>query len=182
MDLKQLIRDNPALVGQIAGQLGLEKSDAQRGIDSLLPAVSRGLRNNASKPGGLEALGAALSSGHHAQYLDDLSTLGQSGSLADGNAILGHIFGGKEQSRNVAGHAAKGSGLDSSLLRQMLPMIASLAMGALAKQQASSEGAFEGTPPGRTGQPQLGGLESFLDMDGDGSMLDDVLNLAQKFL
>ncbi len=182
MDLKQLIRDNPALVGQVASQLGLEKADAQRGIESLLPAVSRGLRNNASKPGGLEALGAALAGGNHARYLDDLATLGQASSLADGNAILGHIFGGKEQSRNVAGHAARGSGIDSSTLRQMLPMIASLVMGALAKQQAGSQGPFEGTAAGQTGSPKLGGLESFLDMDGDGSVIDDVLNLAQKFL
>jgi len=182
MNLTELLRDNPALVGQIASQLGVEKQDAQRGIETLIPSVSRAMRNNAAQPGGLEALASALSNGQHARYLDDLSTLARPESLADGNAILGHILGSKDASRNVAGHAANSSGLNSGMLRQMLPILASLAMGALAKQQQSSAGPFEGTPPGRTGNPQLGGLESFLDMDGDGSVIDDVLNLAKKFL
>lgn len=182
MNLTELLRDNPALIGQIAGQLGVGEQDAQRGIETLIPSVSRAMRTNAGQPGGLEALASALSSGKHSQYLDDLSSLARPETLTDGNAILGHIFGSKDASRNVAGHAASSSGLDSGMLRQMLPILASLAMGALAKQQQSSAGPFEGTPPGQTGSPQLGGLESFLDMNGDGSVIDDVLNLAKKFL
>ena len=40
-----------------------------------------------------------------------------------GNDILGQIFGNKDVSRNVAGHAAEQTGIDSSLLRRMLPLM-----------------------------------------------------------
>ena len=179
MDLLGIIRDNPALIGQVAGQLGIDEKDALRGLEQLAPAVGRGLRNNAAQPGGLDALEGALSHGQHGGYLDDPGSLQKPESLADGNAILGHIFGSKDASRNVAGYAAQESGLDSRLLRQLLPILASVAMGALAKQRDTGAGPYSG---GSAGQPQLGGLEQFLDLDGDGSVMDDVLNLAKKFL
>lgn len=179
MDLLGIIRDNPALVGQVASQLGIGEADALRGLEQLVPAVGQGLRNGAARPGGLDSLEGALERGQHRRYLDDPAVLGKPEGRADGNAILGHIFGSKDASRNVAGYAAQQSGLDSRLLRQLLPIVASVAMGALAKQRDAGEGPYAG---GRSQKPQLSGLEQFLDLDGDGSMMDDVLNLAKRFL
>ncbi|MBK7469630.1 MAG: hypothetical protein IPI73_02305 [Betaproteobacteria bacterium] len=56
-----------------------------------------------------------------------------SGARADdvnrGNDVLGQIFGSKDVSRAVAQNAAAQSGLDSSLLKKMLPMLAMLVAG-----------------------------------------------------
>ena len=50
--------------------------------------------------------------------------------------MLGQIFGTKDVSRTVAASAATQSGLDPSLLKKMLPMLAMMAAGYMAKQEA----------------------------------------------
>ncbi|MFT4572501.1 MAG: hypothetical protein ACI8TX_003487 [Hyphomicrobiaceae bacterium] len=81
----------------------------------------------------MQNLAKARGSGSHARYLDAPETLGNDDTKLDGNAVLGHILGSKDVSRNVAAHAAGETGLDASPLRKMLPIIASLAMAALSK-------------------------------------------------
>ena len=91
--------------------------------------------------------------------------------LGCGNGILGHILGSKDASRNVAAHAAQASGVDASIIKKMLPVVAAMAMGALSKQ----------TDSGRRLKDDGGGLlGSLLDSNQDGQVLDDVINLARK--
>ena len=92
---------------QLSQQLGLSEQQTNQTIAALLPALAAGLASNAQKPGGVEALLGALSKGSHEQYLDQPGSLAQPGSIADGNAILGHLLGSKDMSRAVAGAAAK---------------------------------------------------------------------------
>ena len=47
---------------------------------------------------------------------------------------MGHLFGSKDVSRAVAGHAAQKSGIGADVLKKMLPMVAMMAMGSLGKQ------------------------------------------------
>lgn len=172
--------NNGALVGQLARSVGVDDATARTAVQHLLPALSRGLSRNAARPGGSDALLSALKSGTHAQYFDDPGQLGSRETVADGNAILGHILGSKDVSRNIAGHAAQETGLDQGILKQMLPMVAAMAMGALSKQVASRPGAASGL--GQGGESSLGALlTSFLDADKDGSVVDDLLGLAKKF-
>jgi hypothetical protein len=167
-----LSANNGAVVSQISKQLGIPDSVAQQAVSSLVPALSRGLVRNAEKPGGLDSLLGALGSGKHAQYLDNPQTIGKASSIDDGKAILGHIFGSKDVSRNVAGNAAQKTGIDAGILKQMLPMLGTVAMGALAKQTGAGQ---------VQGIGGLGALAGFLDQDGDGDATDDVLNLAKKY-
>jgi len=82
----------------------------------------------------------------------------------DGNAILDHIFGSKEVSRGVAREAAGLSGVGSSVLKKMLPVIASMVIGALAKQM------FGGRRSGGQADAGSGGLGDILgDILGGGS-------------
>ena len=122
-------------LGAMGQRFGL--SDAQTGdaVKALLPALSSGLKRNVSQPGGLEALAKALQSGQHEQYLDQPERLGQDQTVADGNAILGHLLGSKDVSRAAASRAAEKTGLSDSMLKQMLPLVATMAMGALSKQK-----------------------------------------------
>ncbi len=69
------------------------------------------------------------------------------GGVADGNGILGHLFGSKEVSRAVADHAAQATGIGQDILKQMLPALASMVMGGLFDQtaggmNAASHGGF----------------------------------------
>lgn len=119
---------------QMAGQFGLEQNEALGALKALLPAISGGLKRNAAQPGGMEALLGALQNGSHEKYLDDPAQLSAPETVNDGNAILGHLLGSKEMSRQVASHASQRSGVDGGILKKMLPVVAAMAMGSLSKQ------------------------------------------------
>jgi hypothetical protein len=159
---------------------GLGLSDEQTGaaLGALVPALAAGLQRNASQPGGLDSLIGALTAGQHARYLDDPSSLGQPVAMADGNAILGHILGSKDASRSVAAQAASRTGIDPALLKRLLPIAATMVMGAMAKKQLGG-GMTTTASGGTTGGGLLGMLTPLLDQNRDGSIVDDVLG---KFL
>jgi hypothetical protein len=178
------------VLDRLGGQVGLDRQQTQNALGSLLPALTGGIKSNMSNQESLGSLLSALSSGNHQRYIDEPECLGDQSSIDDGNGILGHILGGKEQSRQVAAQAAQSTGLDLGILKKMLPMVAGLAMGSVSKQ-ASSSGMLNQMQGGGgiedvlsqlsgSGGSQLSGLASFLDLDGDGSVADDVLELAKK--
>ena len=107
------------------------------------------------------------------QYVENPATLADPATTADGNGILGHIFGSKDVSRQVAQRAAAQTGVDASILKQMLPVIAAMAMGAMAKQTRSAA-------PGAAGGGLASMLGPMLDQNRDGSVADDLLGLAGK--
>jgi hypothetical protein len=166
-----------AAVQQLAAQFGLRPEQTTAAMSALMPALAAGLKRNlTTNAAGLES---ALASGHHETYVDQPEVLGAPATTADGNAILGHIFGSKDVSRKVAAGAAEKTGIDPAVLKQMLPLLASLAMGALAKQKkgATTGGAGAAQPGGLAGM-----LEPLLDRDGDGSIVDDVGGMLGGFL
>ena len=91
--------------------------------------------------------------------------LGQPESINDGNAILGHLFGSKDVSRAVAGHAAQKTGIGADVLKKLLPLVATMAMGSLSKQtrQPSMQSALTGLAMQHLmGGQQKSGLGSIL--------------------
>ena len=191
---------------QLGQQFGLSEDMTQQAMAALIPALAAGLKSNASKPGGVEALLDALNQGNHGQYLDQPSLLGRTETRDDGNGILGHLLGSKDLSRSVASQAAEKTGLDSKLLQQMLPIVATMVMGSLSKRseepdtvsqlagmlgggQASSGGGLGGLLAGLFGggrqrqAPQndgLGLLGALFDADRDGSAMDDIFQMVLK--
>jgi hypothetical protein len=153
----------------LANQFGISGEQTQSVLGQLMPALAQGLQRNVSQEGGLESLLGALNSGHHSQYLDDPSTLAQPQAVAEGNGILGHLLGSKDVSRALASQVAGSTGISDALIKQMLPVVASMAMGALSKQSAQSQAASP-----------LEGLAGMLDFDKDGSAVDDVMGLVGK--
>lgn len=173
--------NNGAVVQEIAQRFGIPANTALNAIESIMPALSRGIDRNISQPGGLDAFVNAVNTGDHQRYVDNPELLVQPETIADGNAILGHILGSKDVSRNVAAFAGKQSGLDSTIVKQMLPMLAAAAMGILAKRmtgrgESGAAGAGQGAPD------LIGMLTGFLDTNRDGSMMDELLSLAQRFM
>ena len=169
---------NGGAVSQLARNFGLEQDQAVSAISSLVPALSAGLSRNISG-GGLDGLLAALSGGQHQKYLDDVSTLGQPDTIDDGNGILGHILGSKDVSRQVAAAASERTGVGQEVLKRMLPVVASMVMGALSKQ---SSGFAAQSQQAGAGGDLLGTLSSFLDSNRDGSVADDVLGIVGRLL
>ena len=112
----------------------LDDSQVRAAVEELAPAVMAGIRRETESPDSLSGLLGALSSGNHRRYLD----AEDDGIVDDGNAILGHIFGSKDVSRGVAARASEASGIDAGTLKQMLPAVAAMVMGALGKGASSS--------------------------------------------
>src|SRR6185503_6644127 len=114
-------------VQQLAKQFGLTPEQSQAALQALLPQVTAGLQRETAARG--EAgLASALASGRHENYLSQPETLANPATTLEGNAILGHIFGTKEVSREVAANAAQKSGIDPALLKKMLPVVATIVM------------------------------------------------------
>jgi hypothetical protein len=170
-----------AAIGKIAAKLGLPESLAAQAANALSPALARGLQRNTAQPGGLEALTQALRTGQHQRYVDDPNTLDSDDAVNDGNAILGHIFGSKDVSRNVAGNAAQQTGIDAGLLRQMLPMLAGVVMGSLSKQTEGGAQLSASPGAGGAGANPLAALSGLLDADKDGSAMDELLDLGKRY-
>ena len=118
----------------VGSQFGLDANQSQNAIAALLPAISSALKQNTAKPQGLQSLLGALQGGQHQQYLDNADLYAKPETTQQGHAILGHLFGSKEVSRAVAGRAAQKSGVGADVLKKMLPLVASMAMGSLSKQ------------------------------------------------
>lgn len=135
----------PEGIDALATQLGIPREEAQRGAQALLPAIVGGMGDRA---GGADAKDAQRLEG-------ELTNLGGAGladnvmgpeptEISKGNQILGNIFGSKDVSRRVADHASQQSGLDPSLLKKMLPILAMLAAGYMSKRAGGQQGGLGG--------------------------------------
>jgi len=105
----------------------------------LVPALAAGVQKNTQAADGLAGLTRALQSGNHERYLDEPESLADSGATADGIGILGHVLGSKDVSRQVAAAATSETGIDVGIIKQMLPLVATLVMGGLSKQTGRGE-------------------------------------------
>jgi len=180
----------------MARDLGVSESQAAAGAQALLPAILGGFKKQAqAQPSGLEGLGGLLGQLGGGGLLDNV--LGQEPTdVARGDDVLGQIFGSREVSRTVAQDAAGRSGLDPSLLKKMLPILAMMVAGYMARQQGGGTqtgagGGLGGLLGGLLGggrpasvpnQAGAGGLGSMLDLNNDGNALDDILRMGTKLI
>ena len=166
------------ILGQMGGlssmarELGISESEAAAGAAALAPAVLGGLKKQANaQPGGLEGLGGLLGQLGGGGLLDNVLSP-QPTDVSQGNNVLGQIFGSKDVSRTVAQDAAERTGLQPSLLKKMLPMLAMMVAGYMAKQQMGGGSAQGGGMGGGGLGSILGGM---LGGAGGGNPLDDIL-------
>lgn len=165
---------NTGVISEIAHKFDLSEEQARDAVGSLIPALNRGLQHRSNNEIGVNDILDALGKGGHTKYLDEPEILTKKETTADGKSILGHIFGSKDVSRNVAKDAANKTGLASSIMKKMLPIVASMVMASLSKK-------VFGGGSGSSNRAASGGLlTSLLDSDGDGSVIDDVLGMAFK--
>jgi hypothetical protein len=135
MDIGSLLNQAGG-AGAIARHLGVDESTVEQGAGALLPHVVNGVETQ-GLPSEAEAQVADAPVAETAQpgsgglggMLGGLmgGGGGMLGSLVGGgigNQILGHIFGSKDTSRDVAAQASQQSGIDTSVLKKLLPIVA----------------------------------------------------------
>lgn len=111
--LEQVLQSSGLDIGALAQRFGISPDQANAALGSLMPAVAGGIQKKAQ-------------TGDVAPVADAGASMGEP-DAASGNTVLGHIFGNKDVSRQVADHAAGQTGLSSELMQSMLPVVAAMA-------------------------------------------------------
>ena len=126
-------------IATIGRQYGLDPAQTEAAVAALAPVIAAGMKRSAGSGDGLGSIFAALQQGEQS---------GQLSSPTDaGNVVLGQIFGSKDVSRGVAQQLSANSGISSSILKQLLPVIAAY----LVSQMMSGKGAAAAPAPGGGG-------------------------------
>jgi hypothetical protein len=187
MNMMDLLQQTGGLE-RMASELGVSESVAETGTAALLPAILGGFKKTAQARSGFDGLGRLLDQLGGGSLLDSVAAP-QPTPVDNGDAVLGQIFGSKVVSRTVAAGAEQQTGISSELLRQMLPYVAMMVAGYLAKQsdgRAANGGGLGGLIAGLLGggnDPSSGnGIGSLLDLNGDGNALDDMIGMAGKLV
>jgi hypothetical protein len=136
----------------IGQQFGLTEEQARAAFDALTPVVASGVRRSAQSETGLQDILSSALNGNRGDSFDSATT--------SGNDVLGQIFGSKDVSRGVAQQLSATSGIGAAVLKQLLPIVASIVMGQVAKKMGGG-----GTSSGS------GGL---------GDILGDILSGGQQ--
>ncbi|MBR9854699.1 MAG: DUF937 domain-containing protein [Algicola sp.] len=177
------------LVSGVAGQTGQPENKTAEVLSMAMPLLMGAMKKNTSTPGGAQGLMNALSSKHDGGILDDLGSLFGGGVdqnvMDDGAGILGHVLGTKQP--QVENALSSKSGLDAGTISQILKIAAPILLGYLGKQtrqqNVSSPDGLNGLLGGLMGggaaaSKQQSLVESFLDSDGDGSVIDDLAGMV----
>ncbi|HET8897605.1 MAG TPA: DUF937 domain-containing protein [Rhodanobacteraceae bacterium] len=178
-------------ISAIASKLGMDSSQTQSAIAGALPMIIGAMAHNASNPSGADALHNAVN--QHASSGSILEQITQSvGASADGDAILGHIFGNRQQAATQG--VSQTSGLNAGNAGALLSMLAPLVMNYLgrhASQNNMSSGQLSNSLGQQASQIQQdGGLGGSLlnavlgsaDKQGDGLDLGDILSAGSSIL
>ncbi len=183
-------------LANIASQFGIGTDKVGDLAGMLAPAMSGAAKQKAAS-GGLDSLLGAFQGEAQGALFDDASAAASSEGQAQGAAFLDSLMGGQEGRNALEDAAAEKSGLDFSMVQQILPALAAMAQGGMQKNlpddsiSAMLSGASSGDGGGLFGMAAglLGGgakgggdlsmLTNMLDDDGDGSIMDDLLG---KFL
>jgi hypothetical protein len=176
-------------LGEISSQIGADEGSTAKAVSAALPILLGAMDRNTDQPGGAESLLNALNRDHDGSVLDDIGGLLGGAQSGPGNAILGHILGGKQKS--VEAGLGQASGLDSSSISKLLPLLAPIVMGMLGRakqQQGFDAGGLSDFLTGertraQSRSPGTGDiLGNLLDTDNDGQVIDDVVKLGTSLL
>ena len=195
MNVEQMLQQTNA-IDAISRELRVDRAIAQAGATALLPSILSGFQNPSAPAGPVSAVGGGNAGGALGGLLATIGSLGGGGLLDNvtssqpteaekGNQILGQIFGSKDGSRAVAADAASQSGVEPSLLKKMLPILAMVVAGYVMKQASQGTGGLGGalgdvlggqsTSAPSTGSPQSAPT-------GPGDILGQLIGAAGKYL
>jgi hypothetical protein len=146
---------NGEAMSELGQQFGLSPQQTQAAVAALVSAISIGLKRATATPEGLGNLLAVMGAqpDFDAMYDDPRIAFSREGRAA-GNAALSRMFGSPEASRAVADQAQQLSGVSSSILKKLLPVLAGIIISSLMK---SGPGKAAPSAPVPQPTPDFGG-------------------------
>ncbi|HZW62054.1 MAG TPA: DUF937 domain-containing protein [Flavobacteriaceae bacterium] len=176
------------IVNGVSNETGQPQDKTNQLLTMALPVLMQAMKRNAATPQGADGLLGALNTKHDGSILDNISDLFNGGVnrevIDDGSKILSHVLGNKQQ--HVTTALSQKSGIDAGNVAQILKVAAPILMGVLGKQkreqnvssQSGIESLLDNLVKNNSAQQEQSFLESILDADGDGSVIDDVAGMV----
>ena len=176
------------LISGASAQTGQSQDKTAAVLSMALPTILGAMKRNAATPEGAQSLNKALEDNRHdGSILDQLGGLLGGGApdnslLNDGAGILKHVLGGNQQ--RVEQNISQNSGVDASSVGQIIKIAAPILMGVLGSQKRKDNvsqngiGDLLGSVMGNNGKHDQSLIETLLDADGDGSIIDDVAGMV----
>lgn len=193
MNINEFINSSTGseIINNITQKFGINQNEATAALTAAVPMILGGLGRNAQSADGAQSIENALQQ-HNPNRLNDIQGFFNMGDAAqkDGEGILGHIFGNNKE--KVESGIAQKSGLSMSKIAPIIAMVAPLVLSYLSKQKQSNTQSGGGITDilgsvlgggNNTGSKQggiMGMVTGFLDKDGDGDVLDDIMGMFKK--
>ncbi len=197
MDLSNLmgILVQSGALNNIAGQTGESPSATQAAVQALLPTLVGAVARNASTEQGASSLLNILDSDHDGSALDDIVGL-VGGAMAgtktgDGAGIISHLLNGNQHA-TVTSMVSQQAGVSSSSAATIMQLLAPVVMNYIG-QQKNTQGLDAagligsliggGKQQGQTqDQSAIGGMMGLLDMNQNGSSMDEIMSIGGSLL
>jgi hypothetical protein len=176
-------------LGQISRQIGADEDSTSTAISAALPILLGAMDRNTDQPGGADSLFNALNRDHDGSILDNIGGFLGGAKSGPGDAILGHILGGKR--RSVETGLSRASGLDMGMIAKLLPILAPIVMGAMgrmSRQKGMGAQDLSGYLTNERRQAEqrqpdaMSALGNLLDTNDDGQVIDDVMKIGGSLL
>lgn len=148
-NINELLSSLP--IDRIAGRLGEDPAKVEHAAHQILPALLAGMGANAQDPAGRDSLAQALN--QHDPSLVEGGVDVDAIDTEDGAKIAHHIFGPQE---DQVAQQLGGLGAGSGLVKQLLPILAPLAMSWLAGRLQQRGG--QNAPSAPSAPASQGGL------------------------
>lgn len=176
------------LITGLSKQTGAKDSNISSAVSLALPFLLSQMSKNAATPQGAASFDKALGN-HQGSILDNISEVISSGNMSDGLGIISNVFGSKQN--HVAQSIGRQSGLSTGSVLQILATLAPVVMGFLGKQKQQNQlnqsgvTGLLGTLLGGmqvSNKSEMSMIEKMLDANGDGSIMDEAMDLGSKLL
>lgn len=175
MEITELLKNSGALE-QLSGQFGLDNGQVEEIVKGALPEITNSINENTSTEEGLKSFWDALNDHKDAPVEEMLTNLDKV-DTEDGEKILGHILGDKQEALTESLSAKQG--LSAASVGGVLKYLAPVLMAAIGKQAmkpAEKKGDNNDLLESMLGKDSsvTKMTKSFLDKNKDGSILDDL--------
>lgn len=192
MNINELLNSSTGsdIINNISQKFGLDQNQATAALSAALPMIVGGLGRNAQTQEGAQSIENALQQ-HTPDRLNDINGFFSMGDSVqqEGQGILGHIFGNKKE--QVETGIAQKSGISLGKIAPIIAMVAPLVLSYLNKEKQTSNQSGGGIADilgnvlggGNNNQQQggiMGMVTGFLDKDGDGDIMDDLMGMFKK--
>jgi hypothetical protein len=167
-----------AFAASIASKYGISQQAASGAMAALLPAMIGGLERNTMSREGIAGLMQALASGHHYNVIANPEAIGQAATLADGNAVIGHLLGPGGLPPAALQAASRQSGVPLTAMSGIAPMVAVFVLGWLFRNAGPMLGnilggaarSAMGSGGGGMSMPQMPGIPNMGGASAGGGM------------